>query len=51
MDVKCCEEDDIYEVTPCELSNDNMAVVTIAHKLQHAELIKDRLSAQWTWTK
>ena len=37
---KCCEEDGLDEVTPCELSNDDIAMVTVADETKHIEVMK-----------
>ena len=43
MGIKCGEKDGFNELMPCELSNDDMAVVTIADKPEHIKAIK-----KWT---
>ena len=40
MYFNCYEEDDIDEVVPCKLGDGNLTVVTIAHRQEHAKLIK-----------
>ena len=40
MGINCIEADGLNEEEPCELSNDSVAVVTIADELEHAEQMK-----------
>ena len=44
MGIVCCEEEDLDEVTPCELDPDELALVTVADGLVAAE-------AQQGWTQ
>ena len=41
MGVNCCEEYGFDEVTPCDLSNDDLVVVTSEDEAEHAEVSKD----------
>ena len=40
MGINCCDEDSFDEVEPCELSEDDLAVGTIADELEPAETVK-----------
>ena len=40
MDANNCVKDGFDEVTPCELSGDDLTVVTAADEREHAEAIK-----------
>ena len=44
MRTNCCEEDNFNEVTPCELSDDNLVVAIVADELEYIEVMKG-------WTK
>ena len=37
MGILCCEEEDLGEVTPCELEPDELALVTVADEPVAAE--------------
>ena len=41
-----CEEDDLDKVTPYELSDDDLAVVTAADEPEHAKVMKGWTNAQ-----
>ena len=44
MSIDCCEEDNFDEVTPCELSDDDLAMFIIANESEKKGW-KDGLSA------
>ena len=44
MVIACCEEEDLDEITPCELEGDELALVTVANEPVAAE-------AQKGWTE
>ena len=44
MGTNCCEQSDLDEITSYELSNVNLAVVTILDEQEHTEAMKG-------WTK
>ena len=42
MGVNCCKQDSFDDVTPCELNDDNLAVVIATDELEHADAMKGR---------
>ena len=40
MGIDWCEKDEFDEVMPCELSDDDLFVVTLAHNPEHAKVTK-----------
>ena len=41
MVINCCEEDGLDEVKASQLSNNNLAMVTVADKPEHSKMITD----------